>query len=73
MRLASKRITGLLLGSALVAGVLGVGTIASASGPDGGVPPAVVAAADHLQCDTRGFDLYRPGRGAVLNADHRLP
>ncbi|MGW7432231.1 DUF1996 domain-containing protein [Streptomyces sp. NPDC054861] len=26
-----------------------------------------------LQCDTRGFDLYRPERGAVLNADHRLP
>ncbi|GHG25708.1 DUF1996 domain-containing protein [Streptomyces filamentosus] len=26
-----------------------------------------------LQCDTRGFDLYRPERGTVLDADHRLP
>ncbi|MEU5369021.1 DUF1996 domain-containing protein [Streptomyces sp. NPDC005951] len=26
-----------------------------------------------LQCDTRGFDLYRPERGAALNDDHRLP
>ncbi|MER7950539.1 DUF1996 domain-containing protein [Streptomyces sp. NPDC096079] len=26
-----------------------------------------------LQCDTRGYDLYHPERGAVLNADHRLP
>ncbi len=26
-----------------------------------------------LQCDTRGYDLYHPERGAVLNEDHRLP
>ncbi|MEU5215438.1 DUF1996 domain-containing protein [Streptomyces sp. NPDC020807] len=26
-----------------------------------------------LQCDTRGFDLYRPERGQVLNDDHILP
>ncbi len=26
-----------------------------------------------LQCDTRGYDQNHPERGAVLNADHRLP
>ncbi|OKJ48936.1 hypothetical protein AMK27_36775 [Streptomyces sp. CB02009] len=26
-----------------------------------------------LQCDTRGFDLYRPERGVVLDENHRLP
>ncbi|WP_411105033.1 DUF1996 domain-containing protein [Streptomyces sp. cmx-4-9] len=26
-----------------------------------------------LQCDPRGFDLYRPERGTVLNAEYRLP
>ncbi|MFJ6797095.1 DUF1996 domain-containing protein [Streptomyces sp. NPDC091268] len=26
-----------------------------------------------LQCDPRGFDLYRPERGAVLNSEYRLP
>ncbi|MFI6033313.1 DUF1996 domain-containing protein [Streptomyces sp. NPDC051315] len=26
-----------------------------------------------FQCDARGYDLYHPERGAVLNADYRLP
>lgn len=26
-----------------------------------------------LQCDPRGFDLYRPERGTVLNSEYRLP
>ena len=26
-----------------------------------------------LQCDARGFDLYKPGRGAALTEDYRLP
>ncbi|MDC7123642.1 DUF1996 domain-containing protein [Cellulomonas fimi] len=26
-----------------------------------------------LQCDSRGYDLYKPHRGAALTADHRLP
>lgn len=26
-----------------------------------------------LQCDSRGFDLYKPHRGAALDADHTLP
>lgn len=26
-----------------------------------------------LQCNTRGFDLYKPARGAALTEDHRLP
>ncbi|APU15882.1 MULTISPECIES: DUF1996 domain-containing protein [Actinoalloteichus] len=26
-----------------------------------------------LQCDTRGFDQYKPDRGAALDEDHRLP
>lgn len=26
-----------------------------------------------LQCDPRGYDQNQPGRGAVLNAEYRLP
>ncbi len=26
-----------------------------------------------LQCDPRGFDLYKPERGAALNANYELP
>ncbi|MFE0699767.1 DUF1996 domain-containing protein [Streptomyces sp. NPDC058872] len=40
--------------------------------------PTLKALVDHcivggLQCDTRGYDQNHPERGAVLNADHRLP
>jgi hypothetical protein len=26
-----------------------------------------------LQCDPRGFDLYKPDRGSVLGPNYRLP
>ena len=40
--------------------------------------PTLAALVSHcinggLQCDPRGFDLYKPDRGAVLGANYRLP
>ncbi|WP_438871367.1 DUF1996 domain-containing protein [Paractinoplanes lichenicola] len=41
-------------------------------------PPTLAALVRHcinggLQCDPRGFDLYKPDRGAALNANYELP
>ncbi|MEV6609338.1 DUF1996 domain-containing protein [Kutzneria sp. NPDC051319] len=41
-------------------------------------PPTLAALVKHcinggLQCDSRGFDLYKPDRGAALGPDYRLP
>jgi hypothetical protein len=41
-------------------------------------PPTLEALVRHcinggLQCDSRGFDLYKPNRGAVLGSNYRLP
>ncbi|GIG68311.1 DUF1996 domain-containing protein [Phytomonospora endophytica] len=41
-------------------------------------PATQAALVDHcinggLQCDARGFDLYKPGRGAALNENYELP
>ena len=41
-------------------------------------PPTLAALVSHcinggLQCDPRGFDLYKPDRGAALNANYQLP
>ncbi|MGI5484210.1 DUF1996 domain-containing protein [Streptomyces lavendofoliae] len=48
MRPSPRRLPALLLGTALLAGVLGIGTIASAAGPGGDAPAtAVPAAAGH--------------------------
>lgn len=47
MRSSPKRLPALLLGTALVAGVLGIGTIASAADTDNSTPPAAVAANAH--------------------------
>ena len=47
MRSSPKRLPALLLGTALIAGVLGIGTIASAAATDSGPPPAVAASGAH--------------------------
>lgn len=41
-------------------------------------PPTLAALVSHcinggLQCDSRGYDLYKPERGAALGANYRLP
>jgi hypothetical protein len=41
-------------------------------------PPTLAALVTHcidggLQCDSRGYDLYKPDRGAALDANYRLP
>lgn len=41
-------------------------------------PPTLAALVSHcinggLQCDPRGYDQYKPHRGAALGANHRLP
>ena len=43
-----------------------------------GTPPTLAALATHcinggLQCDPRGFDQYKPERGAALNENYVLP
>lgn len=47
MRSSPKRLSALLVGTALVASVLGIGTMASATDPADGIPPAVAAAVNH--------------------------
>lgn len=47
MRSSPKRLSVLLIGTALIAGALGIGTMASAADPADGIPPAVAAAANH--------------------------